>query len=126
MAAVKHSFSGMRIAYPRISAGLAGGDWNRIAGIIDGALEGEHHARPRRQGREGHGQGRPPPCRGGVSETPAKTGSKSRAAAEDAIIEVPTVGLGKLKAGDYDKPREPLPALHFSFDAPVIHGAVLR
>lgn len=39
---------------------------------------------------------------------------------------VPTVKLGKLKAADYDKPREALPSLHFMFDAPVTHGAVLR
>jgi len=36
------------------------------------------------------------------------------------------VKLGKVKAADYDKPREPLPALHFGFDEPVTHGAVLR
>jgi hypothetical protein len=36
------------------------------------------------------------------------------------------VKLGKLKASDYDKAREPLPALHFSFDEPVTHGAVLQ
>jgi len=40
---VKIDFSGQRIAYPRIGAGLAGGDWDRIARIIDGALDGEDH-----------------------------------------------------------------------------------
>jgi uncharacterized Zn finger protein len=65
-------------------------------------------------------------ARGGVSETPVKKGGKSKAAPGDATIEVPTVKLGKLKAGDYDKPREPLPPLHFSFDEPVTHGALLR
>jgi uncharacterized Zn finger protein len=40
--------------------------------------------------------------------------------------EVPKVVLGKIKAVDYDKAREALPALNFSFDAPVTHGAVLR
>ena len=34
--------------------------------------------------------------------------------------------LGKLEAADYDSPREALPALHFTFDEPVTHGAVLR
>jgi uncharacterized Zn finger protein len=38
----------------------------------------------------------------------------------------PSVAFGKVAAGDYDRPREPLPALHFSFDAPLSHGAVLR
>jgi O-acetyl-ADP-ribose deacetylase (regulator of RNase III) len=43
MREIKHRFSGSRIAYPRIGAGLAGGDWPRIAEIIDKALEGEDH-----------------------------------------------------------------------------------
>lgn len=46
--------------------------------------------------------------------------------AEDAIPEIPVVRLGVLKDGDYDQPRAPLPPLHFSFDGPVSHGAVLR
>jgi len=65
-------------------------------------------------------------ARGSGGETPAKKAGKSKVTPEDATIEVPTVKLGKLKAGEYDKPREPLPALHFSFDEPVTHGAVLR
>ena len=65
-------------------------------------------------------------ARGGAGETPAKKAGKSKVAPEDATIEVPTVKLGKLKAGEYDKPRQPLPTLHFSFDEPVTHGAVLR
>ncbi|MGC4070154.1 MAG: SWIM zinc finger family protein [Polyangiaceae bacterium] len=40
--------------------------------------------------------------------------------------DVPTVTLGELKATEYDKPREALPALQFSFEQPVRHGAVLR
>jgi len=43
MAAVKRSFTGARIAYPRIGAGLARGDWSRIASIIDEALADEDH-----------------------------------------------------------------------------------
>jgi uncharacterized Zn finger protein len=65
-------------------------------------------------------------ARGGVGETPAKGAGKSKVAPEDAAIEVPTVRLGKLKAAEYDRPREPLPVLQFSFDEPVTHGAVLR
>ena len=65
-------------------------------------------------------------ARGGVGETPAKRAGKSMAAPEDVTLEVPTVKLGKLKAAEYDRPREPLPALHFGFDEPVTHGAVLR
>jgi len=65
-------------------------------------------------------------ARGGVGETAAKKAGKSKATPEDATIDIPTVKLGKVKAGEYDKPREPLPTLHFSFDEPVTHGAVLR
>jgi uncharacterized Zn finger protein len=39
---------------------------------------------------------------------------------------VPTVKLGKLKAADYDRPREPLPALRFTFDEPQKRGALLK
>ncbi|MEM7244817.1 MAG: macro domain-containing protein [Acidobacteriota bacterium] len=37
-------FTGLRIAYPKIGAGLARGDWPRITPVIDEALEGEDHA----------------------------------------------------------------------------------
>ena len=37
------AFEGSRIGYPMIGAGLAGGDWNRIASIIDEKLEGMDH-----------------------------------------------------------------------------------
>ncbi len=63
-------------------------------------------------------------ARGGASETPSK--KRSKAKADTAAPEVPTVKLGKLKAADYDRPRKALPALHFMFDEPVSHGAVLR
>jgi uncharacterized Zn finger protein len=64
--------------------------------------------------------------RGGASEASAKKGGKAKAARDTEGHEVPTVKLGKLKAGDYDKPREALPSLRFMFDEPVTHGAVLR
>ena len=32
-----------RLGYPKIGAGLAGGDWPRIAAIIDRELAGEDH-----------------------------------------------------------------------------------
>ena len=41
---VKMSFSGKRIGYPKIGAGLAGGDWVQIATIVDEELDGEDHA----------------------------------------------------------------------------------
>lgn len=65
-------------------------------------------------------------ARGGASETTSKKGRNAERAAPNATVDVPTVKLGKLKAADYDKAREPLPALHFRFDEPVTHGAVLR
>jgi O-acetyl-ADP-ribose deacetylase (regulator of RNase III) len=43
MSEVKSQFSGKRIGYPKIGAGLAGGDWEIIAQIIDEELAGEDH-----------------------------------------------------------------------------------
>jgi len=43
MKEVKKQFSGKRIGYPKIGAGLAGGDWKSIAAIIDEELAGEDH-----------------------------------------------------------------------------------
>ena len=40
---IKAQFSGKRIGYPLIGAGLAGGDWSIISTIIDEELAGEHH-----------------------------------------------------------------------------------
>lgn len=40
---LKVEFTGKRIGYPMIGAGLARGDWERISGIIDKALAGEDH-----------------------------------------------------------------------------------
>ena len=44
----------------------------------------------------------------------------------DAELTIPSVELGELEPSAYDKPREALPSLHFAFDAPLTHGAVLR
>ncbi|MER8975807.1 MULTISPECIES: macro domain-containing protein [unclassified Mesorhizobium] len=43
MQAVKGRFTGKRIGYPKIGAGLAGGDWEIIGSIIDDELAGEDH-----------------------------------------------------------------------------------
>lgn len=43
MTAIAREFHGLRIGYPLIGAGLARGDWNTIAAIIDTALAGEDH-----------------------------------------------------------------------------------
>ena len=43
MKAIKVAFSGKRIGYPKIGAGLAGGDWDVIYPIICEELAGEHH-----------------------------------------------------------------------------------
>lgn len=40
---IKRDFSGLRIGYPKIGGGLAGGDWNKISAIINEVLEGEDH-----------------------------------------------------------------------------------
>lgn len=42
-ALIKKDFSGKRIGYPKIGAGLGGGDWQRISSIIDQELAGEDH-----------------------------------------------------------------------------------
>ena len=43
MKKIKENFSGKKIGYPLIGAGLAGGDWERIKNIIDEELSGENH-----------------------------------------------------------------------------------
>ncbi len=43
MQAVRSAYTGLRIGYPLIGAGLAGGDWQVIARIIDEELDGEDH-----------------------------------------------------------------------------------
>ncbi|MEM7553606.1 MAG: hypothetical protein AAF378_05820 [Cyanobacteria bacterium P01_A01_bin.84] len=43
MGMVKSQFSGKRIGYPKIGAGLARGDWNIISQIIDEELDDEDH-----------------------------------------------------------------------------------
>jgi len=40
---VKKEFSGLRIGYPAIGAGLAGGDWKIISEIIEEELKDENH-----------------------------------------------------------------------------------
>ncbi|MGB3212164.1 MAG: macro domain-containing protein [Desulforhopalus sp.] len=40
---VKQHYSGKRIGYPKIGAGLAGGDWEKISRIIDRELRDENH-----------------------------------------------------------------------------------
>lgn len=40
---VKNEFSGLRIGYPAIGAGLAGGNWKIISEIIEEELKGENH-----------------------------------------------------------------------------------
>lgn len=42
-ATLRKEFDGLRIAYPLIGAGLAGGDWASIAAIIDEELDGMDH-----------------------------------------------------------------------------------
>lgn len=40
---IKKEFTGQRIGYPFIGAGIAGGDWKIISEIIDTELYGENH-----------------------------------------------------------------------------------
>ncbi|MDQ8199899.1 macro domain-containing protein [Pelagicoccus enzymogenes] len=41
--ALKKDFAGQRIGYPKIGAGLAGGDWPTIESVIEEELQGEDH-----------------------------------------------------------------------------------
>ncbi len=41
--AVREKFPDKRVGYPKIGAGLAGGDWSRIVAIIDEELQGKDH-----------------------------------------------------------------------------------
>ena len=43
MQSIKREYGGQRIAYPKIGAGLAGGDWSIISAIIREELAGENH-----------------------------------------------------------------------------------
>ena len=43
MKQIKKTCHGKRIGYPKIGAGLAGGDWSRISRIINETLQGEDH-----------------------------------------------------------------------------------
>lgn len=65
-------------------------------------------------------------ARGSTGKAAGKKGGKEKAVREAQRHVVPAVKLGKLKAADYDKPREALPSLRFMFEEPVTHGAVLR
>ncbi len=63
--------------------------------------------------------------RGGEPRTAVKR-KRMAPEAEDVAPEVPGVKPGKLTRARYDEPREPLPAMSFSFDTPAVPGAVLR
>ena len=43
MARIANDFRGLRMGYPKLGAGLAGGDWSRIAAILDEALADQDH-----------------------------------------------------------------------------------
>lgn len=40
---IKENFPGLKIGYPMIGAGLAGGNWKIISSIINEELDGENH-----------------------------------------------------------------------------------
>jgi len=42
-AKLKKTYPGKRFGYPKIGAGLAGGNWTKISEIIDRELHGENH-----------------------------------------------------------------------------------
>ena len=60
---------------------------------------------------------------GDIVAPPRRRKGKKAEAHDD---EAPGVFLGKLSAADYDKLREPMPALHLRFETPPVSGTVLR
>lgn len=56
----------------------------------------------------------------------ALRGARGARAELDPQPTAATVVLDQLRAEDYDKPQQPLPSLHFSFEKSAGHGAVLR
>ncbi|AEI63923.1 SWIM zinc finger family protein [Corallococcus macrosporus] len=62
---------------------------------------------------------------GSDGEGATRRGAAKRRRAADAPA-IPSVKPGKLTRAGYDAPREPLPALGFTFEVPSASGAVLR
>ncbi|MFQ5665315.1 MAG: SNF2-related protein [Candidatus Binatia bacterium] len=60
---------------------------------------------------------------GAAAAPPRASNGKEIAADED---EVPSVSLGEVAVADYDTLREPMPALHLSFETPPASAVVLR
>lgn len=58
--------------------------------------------------------------------TPGSASALDDAASETGGPPIATVTLGALNASDYERAPVALPALDFSFDAPLTHGALLR
>jgi uncharacterized Zn finger protein len=65
-------------------------------------------------------------ARGGAGDPAREKRGKAKQAAGEREPEVPTVKLGRVKPADDDRPRAPMPAMHFTFEEPVAHGAMLR
>jgi uncharacterized Zn finger protein len=56
----------------------------------------------------------------------ARGGAGAPLDVRDEAPEISKLALSRVDAADYDTPRDTLPALNFSFDAPEAHGALLR
>jgi uncharacterized Zn finger protein len=56
----------------------------------------------------------------------ARTGGAIGDDAPESDTNASKVTLEGVDSTNYDKPREPLPVLHLSFDEPAVHGAVLQ
>jgi uncharacterized Zn finger protein len=106
-------------------AGSAHGDGARQGDVEEsggsGDAAGEISPRPPRVRRAKGGQARrrAPGPHGGLASPPPRPRDVG---ATPAAITMP----GTLAAASYDLPREPVPTLHFAFEAPAVHGAVLR
>jgi uncharacterized Zn finger protein len=68
-------------------------------------------------------------ARGRAETSPAKSRAKRASSAPPTPApgaEIPHVRLGRVAAETYDRSALGIPSLHFSFEAPVSHGATLR
>jgi uncharacterized Zn finger protein len=109
---------------------LRGRTRDQVLDALRAARGGDAEGSPRSQAKTSAaktGAAKTGAAKTGAAKTgAAKTGAAKAVTAEVVAHAVPKVALGELTPADYDRPREALPSLRFSFDEPVIHGAVLR
>jgi uncharacterized Zn finger protein len=103
----------------RARAGAAHGDGANQGESVASGDAGEIPPRPPRgRAKGGQARRRAPGPHGGLASPPPRP--------RDVGATPAAITPGALAAASYDVPREPVPTLHFAFEAPAVHGAVLR